>query len=333
MRSLMAIVVALVLTACSFEALQSGDGAVEERAAPTTATSLLTTTTTTAALGGVETTTTTTIDLMSADAIITPTGVVVAVLDHNSQGIVVRSPCGNEKTVSTGTPVGGIRVVLDPGHGGETDTGAVGANGLAERDLNLRVARAVEAKLGERGIGVVLTRTGNYASTLETRSALADQLDADILVSIHHNAPTPNLSSTPGTEVFIQTSSAASKRLGGLIYDRVVEALAQFDIQWAAAPDSGVLIVHSTRGSDAYGMIRNPDTVSVLAELGYISHPPEAELFATSKYVDVASGAVADGIEAYLETGEKGSGYVDEPRVFTPNRGISQSACVDPVLE
>lgn len=330
----MAIVVALAVTGCSFEALQSGDGALEEHATPTTTTSLVTTTsTTTAAVGDAETTTTTTIDLMTANAIVTPTGVVVAVLDHTDQGIVVRSPCGNETTVSTGTPIGDVQVVLDPGHGGETDTGAVGANGLAERDLNLRVARAVEAKLGERGIGVVLTRTGNYASTLETRSALADQLDADVLVSIHHNAPTPNPSPTPGTEVFIQTSSAASKRLGGLIYDSVVEALDQFDVQWAAAPDAGVLVVHSTKGSDAYGMVRNPDTVSVLAELGYISHPPEAELFATSNYVDVASGAVADGIQAYLETGEKGSGFVDEPRVFTPNRGISQSACVDPVLE
>lgn len=331
---MLAILVALTIGACSFEALESGEGAPEVRSDATTTLVVMTSTTVgPTTVPQQDQTTTTTLDLLSADAIVTPTGVVVAVLDHTAQGLLVRSPCGLEKTVSTGTPIGDVQVVLDPGHGGETDTGAVGANGLAERDLNLAVARAVQDRLADRGIAAILTRTGNYASTLEVRSALADQVDADVLVSIHHNAPTPDPSPTPGTEVFIQTGSAASKRLGGLLWESVEGALEQFDVQWVAAPDAGVLIVHSTRGSDAYGMIRNPDTVSVLVELGYISHPPEADLFATSEYGDVASRAVADAIETYLTTGEKGSGYMAEPRVFTPNRGISKSACIDPELE
>jgi hypothetical protein len=113
----------------------------------------------------------------------------------------------------------------------------------------------------------------------------------------------------------------------------VVGALSQFEVDWTAAPDAGVLAVLSTRGNDAYGMIRNPDTVSALAELAYISNPAEAELFATDDYVEAASEAVADAIEAYLRTDAPGAGFQPEPRVFNPQPGIGGSVCVDPDLE
>jgi hypothetical protein len=110
-------------------------------------------------------------------------------------------------------------------------------------------------------------------------------------------------------------------------------ALSDFEVEWTAAPDAGVLRVLSTRGNDAYGMIRSPRTVSVLAELGYISNPAEAELFATSEYVEAVSDALADAIENYLITEATGAGYVAEPRVFNPQPGIGGSLCVDPRLE
>ena len=58
--------------------------------------------------------------------------------------IRVTTPCGNEATVREGTPLGTTQVVIDPGHGGEVDTGAVGANGLMEKHLNLEVSQALE---------------------------------------------------------------------------------------------------------------------------------------------------------------------------------------------
>jgi N-acetylmuramoyl-L-alanine amidase len=229
--------------------------------------------------------------------------------------------------------VGRTAVVLDPGHGGEVDTGAVGANGLMEKHLNLNVAHAVQAVLIGRDIPVLLTRTGDYASRLGVRTDLADRVDAELLLSIHHNAPTPASSPTPGTEVFIQSASEGSHRLGGLVYTRVKDALSEFNVDWTAAPDAGVLTVLSTRGNDAYGILRGPSTVSVLAELAYISHPPEAELFATPEYMDAVSEALADAVERYLETEATGAGYVAEPRVFNPQPGIGSSLCVDPLLE
>jgi N-acetylmuramoyl-L-alanine amidase len=265
--------------------------------------------------------------------LVTATGVVVAVSQETPDGYLVVTPCGNEQVVAGGTPIGPVGVVIDPGHGGEVDTGAVGANGLMGKDLNLVVAQSVEAKLIVRGIPVILTRTADYASRLGVRTGLADRLQADLLLSVHHNAPTPGPSQRPGTEVFIQHESAESRRLGGLVWTHVVAALAPFRVDWSAAPDAGVLSVLSSRGNDAYGINRNAETVSVLAELGYLSNPPEAELFATSEYVEKAAQALVDAIEDYLGTDAPGAGFVAEPRIFNPQPGIGAGACVDPVLE
>lgn len=269
----------------------------------------------------------------SAAALLTRNGVIVAALDHDRYGYRVRTPCGDEALVASGTPLPRIEVVLDPGHGGAADPGAVGANGLKEATINLRVARAAAKLLEVEGISTALTRTADYPTTLGVRSAFADHVNAKLMVSIHHNAPTANLGDEPGSEIFVQSESADSRRLGKLVYEHTVDGLAEFDdVTWSIAPDAGVLRVLNTRGGDAYGMLRNPETVSVLAELAYISHRPEAELLATARYVDVASQAVADAIEEYLTGDGQGRGYVATPRVFTPQRGLATSACVDPDL-
>lgn len=98
--------------------------------------------------------------------------------------------------------------MLDPGHGGPWDSGAVGSNGLAERDLNLAVSNAVLGELANRSIGAVPTRTGDYGTRLSVRAELADALGVEVLVSIHHNAPTLRTGDTPGTEVYVQSASA-----------------------------------------------------------------------------------------------------------------------------
>ncbi len=327
MRSLL-IAFSILVAACS-----NGAEALITTTAGTPTTSTSSTTTTTA-----DTTTTATIAPTTTIpeetlALVTPTGVVVAVVEETPTGYRVTTPCGNEALVSEGTPVGKTAVVLDPGHGGDVDTGAVGVNGLMEKHLNLNVAHAVQADLIGRGIPVLLTRTGDYATRLGVRGDLADQVGAQILLSVHHNAPTPGPSPTPGTEVFIQSASEASRRLGGLVYTRVKAALLEFDIEWTAAPDAGVLTVLSTRGNDAYGMLRGPATVSVLAELAYLSNPAEAKLLATPEYVEAVSDALADAIERYLSTEATGAGYVAEPRVFNPQPGIGSDLCVDPGLE
>ena len=262
-------------------------------------------------------------------ALISPSGVPVAVLKSAGAGSHwVMTPCGNEAIVFGGMPLRHVDVVLDPGHGGPIDTGAVASNGLTEKEVNLRVAQTAATMLGARGVATVLTRTGDYATPLGVRANLADTVGAKLLISIHHNAPLQAPSPVPGVEIFHESNSPESRRLGGLVYERLMTALSTFVVDWVAPDDAGVMQVLNTSGGDAYGMIRLPETTSVLAELGYMANPAEANLFARPVYPQVAGRAIADAVLDYLETDKPGAGYV-QPRVFNPQPGVGRSLCVE----
>jgi len=81
----------------------------------------------------------------------------------------------------------GVTIVIDPGHGG-LERGAVGPTGLMEKDINLTVALYLRDMLEEAGARVVMTRDGDYTVSLRQRIEIAHRADADLLVSIHHNA-------------------------------------------------------------------------------------------------------------------------------------------------
>lgn len=326
-RLRIAVALLLLLTACTpFESSASTTTTTKVLGSSTTSTTTAALTTTTTVLS-----TTTTTLLFEPLGLITPTGVPVAIIEVEGNQYLVTTPCGNTATVLDGDPISAIDVVIDPGHGGPIDTGAVGATGTPEKEVNLEVASLVQSFLAVRNISAVLTRTADYPTPLNVRANLADSLQADVMVSIHHNAPTPGPSDIPGVEVFVQEGSDESMRLGGLLWEHAMTGLGVFDVTWVAAGDAGVMTVLNSRGDDAYGIIRTPNTPTALIELGYISSRPEAELYEDPNYVVVAARAVTDAIERYLTTSERGSGFV-EGRVFNPSPGVGKDACVEPDL-
>ncbi len=91
------------------------------------------------------------------------------------------------------------RVVLDPGHGGH-DVGTTGPSGLLEKDLVLDVARRLGAIIEERlGAEVIYTRSDDTFVPLEARTALANEKQADLFLSIHANS---GVSSASGNETY-----------------------------------------------------------------------------------------------------------------------------------
>jgi len=81
-----------------------------------------------------------------------------------------------------------FRIVLDPGHGG-TDNGVRAPFGESEKNLALGIAEALRSYLEfELGARVVLTRNGDSTVTLENRTSLANQYEADLFVSLHVGA-------------------------------------------------------------------------------------------------------------------------------------------------
>jgi N-acetylmuramoyl-L-alanine amidase len=78
-----------------------------------------------------------------------------------------------------------FRIVLDPGHGG-TDNGVRAPFGQSEKNLALGIAEVLRSHLeSELGARVVLTRNGDSTVTLENRTSLANQYEADLFVSLH----------------------------------------------------------------------------------------------------------------------------------------------------
>lgn len=79
-------------------------------------------------------------------------------------------------------------VVLDPGHGGE-EIGAVGPEGLREKDFTLKLALKLERMLVDRlGLVVYLTREKDLAIPVLERTALSNYRNADLLISLHSGA-------------------------------------------------------------------------------------------------------------------------------------------------
>lgn len=93
-------------------------------------------------------------------------------------------------------PKARYNLVIDPGHGG-IDVGTVAADGTAEKEINLAIARDLYAFAVISGIPASMTRTGDYLvyktgdykkrSDLYNRFDYINSVDNAVLVSIHQN--------------------------------------------------------------------------------------------------------------------------------------------------
>jgi N-acetylmuramoyl-L-alanine amidase len=268
--------------------------------------------------------------------IITAGGVVVPVIATKQSSWIVRTPCGQSTILSAEAAsvlIDRVDVVLDPGHGGPTEAGAVGANGVVEARIDLAVGRLAAAKLESAGYRVLLTRGGDYRVPIASRAAIADALEAP-LVSIHHNGGMANPSKKPGTEVIYQRDDAESRRLAGLIWEESMVYLGAFATDWVAGGDAGATYRLGIDDNDFYGIVREPASAAVLAEMSYIGHASEAALLADPEFLDVEAQAIAEGIRRWLESADAGSGFVKPSYRLTSRSGGGGSiGCVDPSLD
>ena len=95
-------------------------------------------------------------------------------------------------------------IVLDPGHGGE-DSGAIGINGIKEKDIVLEVAKEairLNKELFGNTLDIYLTRYNDTLISLGHRTKLARALQPDFFVSIHCNQATRK--AAQGIEVYVQ---------------------------------------------------------------------------------------------------------------------------------
>ncbi|MDP4173562.1 MAG: N-acetylmuramoyl-L-alanine amidase [Bacteroidota bacterium] len=95
-------------------------------------------------------------------------------------------------------------VVIDAGHGGK-DPGAIGINGVKEKDVNLAIAM----KLGEMiqdnmpDVKVVYTRSSDKFVELYKRGKIANEKNGNLFVSIHCNSTPSKPTSANGFEIYL----------------------------------------------------------------------------------------------------------------------------------
>ena len=269
-------------------------------------------------------------------AITTASGVTLPVEGRQAQadgdGYVVDLPCDGT-AVAHGTPTAPTTVLLDPGHGGR-ETGAVAASGLQEKTVNLAVAQYAQKALQQAGISTVLTRTADYGMTLDARARLTMALKPKAFVSIHHNAEPDGPWPKPGSETYYQIAYPDSKRLAGLLYEEIVTALSQYNVNWVADTDAGAKYRAGSTGNDYYAVLRQTHGVTAaLAELAFVSNPPEADLLAQPQVQQVEGVAVAKAIIRFLTTPDPGSGYTTPyPRTTPAGGGGGPSGCFNPPI-
>ncbi|MDZ7674319.1 MAG: N-acetylmuramoyl-L-alanine amidase [Acidimicrobiales bacterium] len=267
-------------------------------------------------------------------AVVTPNRFVVPVTGGEPGAWEVLTPCAETAVVDDGEPIDGAHVVLDPGHGG-SETGAISDTGQSEEEINLDIALRTERLLEEQGAIVVLTRATDVRVSIRTRTAIAQALQPQAFVSIHHNAGATRSSDEPGTEIYHQLDDPGSKRLAGLIWEEVHGRLSQFGTDWVVGDATGARARRSLNdGDDFYGILRRAQGVpSALSEAAYLSNPAEDALLKRDDVRETEATAFATAIIRFLTTEDEGSGYLpplESPS--DPGGGGGTGGCNDPPL-
>ena len=189
-----------------------------------------------------------------------------------------KQPCQIEQSLS------GRIIYLDPGHGG-ADTGALKA-GIAEKDINLDIAKKTAAILTKKGLHVELTRWQDSTVSLQERVEMANSKDTDIFVSIHINSSVKP--EVYGIETHYYTENGYE--VANVIHKSIMGKV--------TGKDRGLF-------KSKFYVINHTEAPSVLLELGFISNDNERNALLTEERKSKSAEAIADGIIEYLKTQQK----------------------------
>ena len=183
-------------------------------------------------------------------------------------------------------------IMLDAGHGGARDPGAV-YEGRREKDDNLKLVLAIGEILSDRGIDVEYTRTTDVYETPYEKAMKANQVGVDFFVSIHRNSfPIDN--EVEGVESLIYDLSGLKYKMAQNINEQL-EGVGFVNLGVKARPDLVVL--------------KRTKMPAILVEAGFLNSDTDNRLF-DDNFEDIAQ-AIADGILDTLES----NGLIKEEKV------------------
>ena len=229
------------------------------------------------------------------------------------------------------------KIVIDAGHGGH-DTGTIGPNGLLEKDLVLDVAKRLGKQLERLGAEVVYTRSDDTFIPLETRTAIANQEQADLFISIHANSSRdPDArgvetyylnftSSSDALEVAARENAVSEKsihELQDLVKKIALKEKIEESHEFAADVQSSLHsgLAAKNPGIRDRGVKKAPFIVliganmpSILAEISFVSNPGDERRLETAEYRQRIAESLYRGIAKYVNglSGVKVASKIDK---------------------
>ena len=204
--------------------------------------------------------------------------------DNTTLVLTLRHPPHLEN--SKRSPLSGIKIVLDPGHGGK-ESGASGPTGYLEKDVNLIISQLLRDELVKRGAKVVMTRDDDRDVSLGERQVIINTEEPAIALSIHYNSLPDN------------GDAENTKGFGTFWYHPQSHSLAVFLQNY---------VVKNLR-KPAYGVFWNNLALTrphaapaVLLELGFMSSPYEFEEIVNPQAQKKMANILADGISEWFKT-------------------------------
>jgi N-acetylmuramoyl-L-alanine amidase len=216
-------------------------------------------------------------------------------------------------------------IVIDPGHGGK-DPGAIGRSGMAEKDITLYVGlRLRDLIVRHLKKGVLMTRDRDVFIELEDRAKFANNMGADLFVSVHVNSHPQR--STKGVEIYHfgeatdrRALEVAARENGTPIKDtgigweylvadllttkKVQESL---ELAWTTKKamisrldDYYDVEDHGVKTAPFY-VLRFTTMPSILAEIAFITNPTEERLMQSDAFLNRIAESIFEGVKSYLK--------------------------------
>ena len=217
-----------------------------------------------------------------------------------------------------------FKIIVDAGHGGK-DPGTTGRFGTREKDVALDIARRLRDDLQRSGFAVQMTRDRDEFISLEQRTEIASNSDADLFVSVHANSsPSRNVQ---GVEVYtLRTLEYSEKKEEQrqknhrLLFNHLAmeqtpsvnEILTDmlFNNKCAESPRLASYASRSicreakadSRGVKRAGffVLRNTLIPAILVEVGFLSNVGEERLLKTDEYRQKIADGLASSIVTYI---------------------------------
>lgn len=187
----------------------------------------------------------------------------------------------------TNTPLKGLKIVVDPGHGG-LESGAISPTGLPEKDVNLAIGKALAHSLQSAGATVMMTRRSDSTMTLQERIDMARKNKPHIFLWIHNNSVGEDADpEVGGTSTYFTLPQ--NQALAWAVYPRLVNlGLRPFG-----------------RIYSSYYVTRTSDMLVLLVESAFMSNPKDEQKLADYQFLRKIAKAICDGVEDFARMTQK----------------------------